>query len=759
MSKPVEAPQVELEFSERPTPIYMIGDSHCLVYRDLLFQEKKHYHRPFITKASYCSGLSASNFTDEHGHINPMIIQSMVKESLLDEKLTAFHLSKSPATHSVSIAAHQALNDPIIVFFCGDIDLRSVFLRQLGQRGDFILPFEVPHLDTFEPIEMPQIIPFPLLKDLALKSLTPLFEGLKHLKSSGFRKLYLHNLPPPTLDDKAFESINGYVSPLLLRYKSTLLFNRLFEEFCQINDVAFLNIWDDVTIQNKLNPAYHLDHVHLNKDAAFIALNRLLNHQLVTMRGPLLHRYEQVHSQALEAFKSSTPIHAKIKEQFAQEHIVILPGVMAREEVSKILDQLEFNLDVGNRHFRLDWLGNTVQPFSSNIMTAKPEEETLKLVFEFMYCETIKEAFHACCQYDYVIPTCRPVMSLPHQEDASGPQSFHRDGGPPGFMRAILYLSDVDEESGAFEYLDSSGQSHLVTGPAGTFFIFDANAIEHRGSPPRSGERKVLDFVILPQIEGVPSYVCWPGMNHWPVDPFQFSIRDYVTYPPFEANILTPQKQISNLSGKQTPEQQLYVELQRLFKNGQFKALMDVFRKNTILIEQMFASKYIQCSYFVGTAYYLLESLDSFVHFVEKYRNIFLSQQLKAVVGPYYKEFLASGDMTGKEQPVNEVRGKRYELIFLSATMTALNCSENLEVSYLFLGDSQQESQMEWLESFSNQYPQQELIFIELEDLQSEEVLCCCQQAEHVYVPQIHIQEMIDLAMIMTSGDGSWGRY
>jgi hypothetical protein len=127
---------------------------------------------------------------------------------------------------------------------------------------------------------------------------------------------------------------------------------------------------------------------------------------------------------------------------------------------------------------------------------------------------------------------CRPFRSLPHQGEGSGPQAFHHDACPPHVLRAIIYLVDVDEENGPFEYISADGSSRRVLGPKGTMFVFDANRLKHRAVPPRARERRSIDFVILPRMKSQSRRVLWSGTNNWPGDPFHFSVNGMLASPP-----------------------------------------------------------------------------------------------------------------------------------------------------------------------------------------------------------------------------------
>lgn len=739
---------LDVELIGQPTPIYMIGDSHCLIFRDLLIHENKHYKQSFITKAKYCSALTASQFLNEEGQLNPQVMQALSSESLLDETLFAFHFSQTEFTQNVSIATDKPTNDPLIVFFCGDVDLRSQFLKQLGENADFVLPFEVVGLDEFEPIENPRNIPFALVGELANKMLKPFFEGLIKLKNTGFFRIYLHSIPPQTLDEEAYERINGYFSPALLRYKSTLLFNYLLENFCKHKAFNFLDLWPEVTFKNKLEPRYHLDHVHLNKKAAMLTLTKLLEHQSEVTRNVLIQRYEKAHLQARTVFeKQNISIDQDIFQKYQQENIHIVPGAMDSGKVESILSQLNFDFDTGNRHFRLDWVGNSLTPNSPHILTAKPTPETLKLIFEFMYSEPILKAIHSCYPYHYVIPTCRPVLSLPHQEEGIGPQKLHLDGGPPGFIRVLLYLSDVDEESGPFEYIDKDGQYQRVTGPAGTLLVFDANAFEHRGSPPRKKQRTVLDFVLLPKIEGLPDYILWPGMNHWPIDPYYFTIHDYVSYPSFESQTLSPQAKPNQTTQQQRKQLELFKKIQKRLIHGQFKELIDFYELNQKDINALTSKRYLVSFYYIARAYFMEGKSAAFENFVRQHQEPLLKLVLQPEVGDVYREFLSH--QKPLTHPVSEL--EQYTLIFLNHHLNN-DLLKDRQSSYLFLGDEQH---IELVEQFSEQYPEAEVVFIDKEDLKPEELLVCCQQARQIELHKENLT-MADIAIILTLSDITW---
>jgi hypothetical protein len=198
------------------------------------------------------------------------------------------------------------------------------------------------------------------------------------------------------------------------------------------------------------------------------------------------------------------------------------------------LNDREYGEDVGNKHLRLSWCGNGRTPFNPMMRNLTPDEMLLSAVHKVVYSDANLPYFQAALGADPHFINTRFFMSLPHDNAPEGPQTYHLDGCPPGVIRALIYLVDVDSDNGPFEYIDENKKHHLATGPAGTLLVFDANRRLHRGSPPRKKSRKVIDFCVAPRPASFPRRVMWAGMNNWPVDPYQFAVDGMIAYPPLE---------------------------------------------------------------------------------------------------------------------------------------------------------------------------------------------------------------------------------
>lgn len=267
-------------FLGRPAPIYMLGDSQCLVFNHLLFEaQHQGQHYSLLTQARYCPGLAAHNFAHAPAQgpvrLHETLLRALLSDCLIDRDNRALYQFESSQAGILNLLAGRVAASPALVFFCGSADLVNIFLRHLGNANDFFLP-DQEHLLAATPDPGPRkVFPYETARTYLLDLLTPLFRGLAHLKTLGFAHLFLHDLVPQTPDDDDYQRIYGYRCPLRVRTKALLLMNQLLAEKAHFHQIGLLKTWDLFTQDNLRRPEFALDSIHLNKQAAFISVETL----------------------------------------------------------------------------------------------------------------------------------------------------------------------------------------------------------------------------------------------------------------------------------------------------------------------------------------------------------------------------------------------------------------------------------------------------------------------------------------------------
>jgi len=92
--------------------------------------------------------------------------------------------------------------------------------------------------------------------------------------------------------------------------------------------------------------------------------------------------------------------------------------------------------------------------------------------------------------------------------------ALHTDGDMPGALKVMIYLNDVDEESGPFTVFDVDlKQRKIITGTIGTVIFFNQNALPHAALANKSKDRLVLTFLLYPTLRRKIDYNSQTIMN------------------------------------------------------------------------------------------------------------------------------------------------------------------------------------------------------------------------------------------------------
>ena len=92
--------------------------------------------------------------------------------------------------------------------------------------------------------------------------------------------------------------------------------------------------------------------------------------------------------------------------------------------------------------------------------------------------------------------------------------NFHVDGDCPGSLKFMIYLSDVDENSGPLAFkTDDEKEIKEIKGEKGTVIFFNNRKTMHAGMPSISKERTVLTFLVYPTLRNEINYQITKPIN------------------------------------------------------------------------------------------------------------------------------------------------------------------------------------------------------------------------------------------------------
>jgi hypothetical protein len=89
---------------------------------------------------------------------------------------------------------------------------------------------------------------------------------------------------------------------------------------------------------------------------------------------------------------------------------------------------------------------------------------------------------------------------------------WHTDGFNEAILKVLVYPGPIDAERGTTQVRLVDGSEKTLVAPPGAFLLFDPTLLVHRGIPPRSGERAVIELTFAASAEPDPTPVL-AGLN------------------------------------------------------------------------------------------------------------------------------------------------------------------------------------------------------------------------------------------------------
>lgn len=495
------------------TPIHMIGESHSLIFSNMLFRPSGS-EESYLCRTRFFSSLRARQYSvgDE---LSDDYVDGLVAEGLLDRAYRPVHQYAEP---SATFLAGMPLMSPPMVLFAGDLDLHEL-LRQVGDQFDFLLPDDPGY--GVDPTK--QIMTYAQVRDHIAGFLAPFCNAVEQLKAASFDRVMIHCLPPRTPDsDLAARWTDGIVIAAPFRAKLTLLANRLLADFCDAAGIGFIDTWPDLTENGYLRPEFELDGVHINRRSAMISLDRIAD-QLFDRTADNWNGVRYGHA-ATQAKRDQGPSsHPDDDAQWARDGLC--HGQVGADFTGKLSADLAYDLH-GNAQARPDWSGRP-RAGLSGLSHAEPSETMLADAAALLGEGAPAALLHAGTAHELTVASFRPARYAP---DASGIEPLP---APPETRRALILLSASDRLT--FETL--AGEP--VPCPAltaGSLVVYDP----HRLRPRIAAGPHPLDLIELalsPRLSGQPFRVIWAGLCDWPADPYMHSLSGMKAVPAFRDSV------------------------------------------------------------------------------------------------------------------------------------------------------------------------------------------------------------------------------
>jgi hypothetical protein len=267
---PVRSSAVSRQIAH-PSPIYFVGDSNSVIYRDRIF-ELPGSDRRYLGRTLHTPALGAVMLCGSDGALNPNLVTALVGEQLLIADglggWTKFERGLNQGLKILRKADERERDDPPVVLFCGSFDQWRI-IEELGTH-EIRIPSEI-GLGPSAPARA-DALSFEDGVALAMPYVAPLEHGLRILRSAGLR-IFLHSLAPPVDEHASLAGTLQLGASYAQRCQVGNLIRHLMREICERTGTIFIDVWPPLAAGAAFDALYMLDHTHLNLAGALFAID------------------------------------------------------------------------------------------------------------------------------------------------------------------------------------------------------------------------------------------------------------------------------------------------------------------------------------------------------------------------------------------------------------------------------------------------------------------------------------------------------
>ena len=493
--------------------IFIIGDTHSLAFKNKILNYPD-YKLNIKTDVLCLDDLKTNNIVI-NGNLRKEIFDFFRENTLVDTKGTPTQLSEEIYSIRKHYLSRQSFDAPVLMFFCGENDIKDLFrIMQNDSQTNTKLYSSITNLVT---------------------NYLNLFQSLKSLFKGGI-KISVHEICPPSSNDEEFININGFLVDKSIRAFAYNLFNKTLNEKAPELGINIVNAYSKLADESTgfIKEKYEYDGVHSDDCYVNESLAQLtkvwMMYRIAEQSGRYFQWYKDIYwkpgdTNETNPYKSNINLSSMgISKKFK---------LFNKDEVAQIvnaIDDYKPHLLYGamTREY------STLSPehklnMTTEVKIGKISKDGLQLIYDKIFNSEYFSEIKSLLGANFSIVNVRPTYSEKHNKEGTGPQRLHWDMCPPALFRALVYLVDVNENDGAFEYIPVGEDEKIlkVYGEAGDLFIFDADTIKHRATPPINKPRIALDLMLLAQHEGMPNVVTSIPGTGWPVDPYRFKLSPH----------------------------------------------------------------------------------------------------------------------------------------------------------------------------------------------------------------------------------------
>ena len=255
-----------------PAPIYFLGDSNTVIYRDRIF-EVPGSGRLYLGRTLHTPALAAWMVCGSDGKLNPNVLSALVGEHVLVADgaggWTAFEHGTNPGLKNIVDMADERKGErPPIVLCAGSFDQWRI-LESLG-TNEILVPEDT----RLGPAAATRVDPLSFEQGLVLGAayLAPLERALRILSAAGLN-VFLQSLTPPIADDEEFFRVSNIAVTCAQRYQVANLLRHMMREMCARTGTVFIDLWPYLLKNGVVDAQYLLDKSHLNVAGALFTID------------------------------------------------------------------------------------------------------------------------------------------------------------------------------------------------------------------------------------------------------------------------------------------------------------------------------------------------------------------------------------------------------------------------------------------------------------------------------------------------------